>query len=123
MVFTSRISQCGLRRLPPSLEAALEREDGDTRDQLATIKKLLALTVHPGTPTEEAATADAKAEELLAAYTEGLSGAAAGAIANANWDKAAERRAPYQHHQLVTTDRRWAENNTARRARARGGRM
>jgi hypothetical protein len=88
-------------------EAALEQEDASKRDQLATIKKLLTLAVHPGTPPEEAASADAKAEELLAAYAEGLSSADAAAItaANANWDKAAEhaaRCAPYLHHRFGT---------------------
>ena len=34
------------------------------KDQLATIKKLLALAVHPGTPPEEAALANAKAEVM-----------------------------------------------------------
>jgi Protein of unknown function (DUF2786) len=85
-------------------------EEASKRDQLATIKKLLALAVHPGTPPEEAASADAKAEELLATYAEGLSGADDGAIAaaNANWDKAAEhaaRCAPYLHHKLAPVDR------------------
>ena len=50
------------------------------------------------------------AEEMLAAYAEGLSGADAAAIAaaNANWDKAAEhasRCAPYLHHKLAPVDR------------------
>jgi uncharacterized protein DUF2786 len=97
-------------RTTERIEAADEQEDASKRDQLATIKKLLALAVHPGTPLEEAASADAKAEELLAAYAEGLSGSDAGAIAaaNANWDKAAEhaaRCAPYLHHKLAPTDR------------------
>jgi hypothetical protein len=52
----------------------------------------------------------AKAEELLAAYAEGLSGADAVAVTavNANWDKAAEhaaRCAPYLHHKLVAVER------------------
>ena len=89
-----------------------------SRDQLAMIRKLLALAVHPGTPPEEAASADAKARELLAAYAEGLLaayaegllGADAGAIAaaNSNWDKAAEhaaRCAPYLHHKLAPVER------------------
>jgi hypothetical protein len=51
-----------------------------------------------------------KAEELLAAYADGLSGsdAAAVAAANANWDKAAEhaaRCAPYIHRKLVAVER------------------
>jgi hypothetical protein len=97
-------------RATERIEAALERDDASKRDQLATIKKLLALAVHPGTPPEEAASADAKAEELLAAYAEGLSGADAAAIAaaTANWDKAAEhaaRCAPYLHHKLAPVDR------------------
>jgi Protein of unknown function (DUF2786) len=97
-------------RATERIEAALEREDGNRRDQLATIKKLLALAVHPNTPPEEAASADAKAEELLAAYAEGLPGTEAGAIAaaNANWDKAAEhaaRCAPYLHHRLAPVDK------------------
>ena len=47
----------------------------------------------------------------MAAYAEGLSGAAdaaAIAAANTNWDKAAEhaaRCAPYIHHRLVAVDR------------------
>ena len=97
-------------RATERVEAALEREDGDKRDQLATVEKLLTLAVHPNTPPEEAASARAKARELLAAYAEGLSGADAGAIAaaNANWDKAAEhaaRCAPYLHHRLAPVDR------------------
>ena len=64
-------------------------QEGNKRDQLATIKKLLALAlaIHPNTPPEEAASADAKAVELLAAYAEGLSGT--DAAADANWDNAA----------------------------------
>jgi hypothetical protein len=97
-------------RVTERIEAADEQEDASKRDQLATIKKLLTLAVHPGTPPEEAASADAKAEELLAAYAEGMSGidAAAIAAANANWDKAAEhatRCAPYLHHKLAPVDR------------------
>ena len=76
------------------VEAALEREDGNKRDQLETILKLLSLAVHPNTPPEEAALARAKAQELLAAYAEGLSGIDAGAIAaaNANWEGRRARR-------------------------------
>jgi Protein of unknown function (DUF2786) len=97
-------------RATERVEAALEREDESKRDQLATIKKLLALAVHPGTPPEEAASADHKAEELLATYAEGLSDSDAAAIAaaNSNWDKAAEhaaRCAPYLHHKLAPVDR------------------
>ena len=90
-------------RATERIEAAL----GNKRDQLETIKKLLALAVHPNTPPEEAAAADAKAEELLAACAEGLPGSDA-AAANANWDKAAEhaaRCAPYLHHKLVAVER------------------
>jgi hypothetical protein len=97
-------------RATERIEEAIEREEASKRDQLATIKKLPTLAVHPGTPPEEAASADAKAEELLAAYAEGLSGSdtAAIAAANANWDKAAEhaaRCAPYLHHKLAPVDR------------------
>jgi hypothetical protein len=89
---------------------ALEREEASKRDQLATVEKLLTFAVHPNTPPEEAASARAKARELLADYAEGLSGtdAAAIAAANANWDKAAEhaaRCAPYLHHKLAPVDR------------------
>jgi Protein of unknown function (DUF2786) len=97
-------------RATERIEAALEREDVDKRDQLATVEKLLTLAVHPNTPPEEAASARAKVRELLADYAEGLSGtdAAAIAAANANWDKAAEhaaRCAPYLHHKLAPVDR------------------
>jgi hypothetical protein len=97
-------------RATERVEAAIEQEEASKRDQLATVEKLLTLAVHPNTPPEEAASARAKARELLAAYAEGLSGADAGAIAaaNANWDKAAEhaaRCAPYLHQRLAPVDR------------------
>jgi hypothetical protein len=65
--------------------------------------------VHPATPPEEAASAHAKAEEMLAAYAEDLwrADAAAFAAPNSNWDKAAEhaaRCAPYLHHKLVAVE-------------------
>jgi hypothetical protein len=53
-------------RATERIEAALELEDGNKRDQLAAVEKLLTLAVHRNTSPEEATLADAKAEELRA---------------------------------------------------------
>jgi hypothetical protein len=105
-------------RATERVEGAIEREDANRRDQLATIKKLLALAVHPATPPEEAAWADAKAGELLAAYAEGLSGTDAAAIAAANANPGTRPPStPRGARRTCTGSRRWMGRRDVRLAR------